>query len=103
MNIIAYFIMQFAAYLLLNFMASFLSFLVTSPYYNVHKENAGRVVGDLGFYGTIAVVSFDFFLGAIMDMVGRKIPIIIGLVFSSCMIIAMPFGNVIYPSLLIWR
>ena len=103
MNVLAFFTMQFAAYLLLNFMSSFLYFLVTSPYYNVPSDRVGRIVGDLGFYGSLAVVSFDFFLGAIMDIIGRKIPIIIGLVVSSIMIIVMPFGNVVYPSLLLWR
>lgn len=104
MNIIAYFVMIFQSYILLNFMASFLSFLVTSPdYYDVPKDHAGRVVGDLGFYGTISVMAFDLVLGTLMDLIGRKLPIIYGLLYSSCVIVSMPFGHNVYPTLLIWR
>lgn len=93
LNIIAFFVLQFATYLLLGFMQSFLSYILKSPeYYHVPKGDAGNVLGTLGFYSEIAVILADFVIGALMDLIGRKKPIIIGLLLASLSVIAIPYG-----------
>ncbi len=103
-NVLAYFIIQFQANMLVNFMTSFLSFIVKSEdYYNVPKEEAGSILGDLGFYAELSVLVFDILLGTIMDIFGRKIPTISGFVIASAALIAIPFGHNVYPTLCILK
>ncbi len=94
LNIIAYFVLQFATYLLMNFMQSFLSYILKSPdYYDVSKKDVGNVLGTLGFYSELAVILADFIIGALMDLMGRKWPIIIGLFISALSVMAIPYGH----------
>lgn len=102
-NIISFYIMQSAVYLLSNFILTFFSFLVKSEYYNVPKSSAGTVVGNMGFFSHFICLFFDLSIGTFMDMYGRKKPIIIGLFLSAISLIFMPYGGSLYPNLLILR
>jgi MFS family permease len=86
------------------FRNTFTSFIVKSPdYYNIHSEQAGNVLGTIGFYAEIVIILSDLVLGAMMDHFGRKYPLIIGLIITGIAILVVPYGHSIYPYLLICR
>jgi len=88
----------------LNFMTTFLSYVVKSPeYYDIPRDEVGEVVGSLAFYSELAILPWHLLLGGIMDTVGRKIPTVLGLLLSGVSIIGIPFGKNIYPDLCIMR
>jgi MFS family permease len=95
--------MQLACYLLSNFILTFFSYLIKSSLYNVPASQAGGLVGAMGFYAQLVCLFFDFALGTIMDICGRKMPIIIGLYVASIALMGMPFVYYTYPWLLILR
>jgi len=105
LNIIALFVVQFATYMLINFMQAFLSYIVKSPdYYNVDPRQTGNVLGTLGFYSEIAVILADFIVGAILDLLGRRWPIVVGLLFAGVSVIVIPYGeHSVYPYLCIFK
>lgn len=86
-----------------NFVMTFFSFLLKSQYYQVPPDEAGSVVGLFGFFAQFVCLFFDFGLGTIMDAFGRKIPCISGLFLGGIALIIMPFGEMLYPTLLILR
>ncbi len=102
-NIASFYLMQMAVYLLSNFILTFFSFLVKSDYYGVSKNQAGTVVGNMGFLSHFICLFFDLSIGTFMDVFGRKKPIIIGLLLSALSLTLMPFAGSLYPNLLILR
>jgi hypothetical protein len=102
-NVLSFFVMQLACYLLSNFIMSFFSFLLKSQYYDVKPEDISSVTGLMGFYSHFICLFFDFALGTIMDVFGRKIPSVIGLFIAGVCLIVMPYGYYLYPTLLILR
>ena len=103
-HVVSYFLVQFGANLLLNFMNTFLSFIVKSKdYYNVPGDEAASLIGSLGFYAEICVLIFDILLGSVMDIFGRKLPIIIGFLIAAIAVIVIPFSQSALPSLFMLR
>ena len=80
-----------ACYLTSNFILTFFSFLLKSSYFNVPASSAGSLVGLFGFIAHFICLFFDLTIGTLMDMYGRKKPIIAGLFLSALTLIAMPF------------
>ncbi len=103
-NVSSFFLIQFAAAIVLTFMNQFLSNIVRSPeYYNIPKNESGRVIGNLAFYTELTIIPMHFILGAVMDAFGRKYPTVIGLLIAGVCIISIPYGHVIYPDLCVMR
>ena len=68
---------------------SFLSFIIRDPeYYNV--KDVGSVTGDIGFYCELVMLLFDISYGPILDIVGRKGPLIVCLVLSGAALGMIP-------------
>eukprot|EP00347_Sterkiella_histriomuscorum_P002032 403369737 len=104
LNVISLYVIQFVTYLIINFMTSFLSYIIQSnDYYNIDEKVVGNVLGTLSFYSEIAVIISDFGIGLLMDLMGRKYPIIIGLFISGISIVVIPYGTQIYPYLCIFK
>ena len=65
--------------------------------------NAGKIVGNLGFYSDISVVLLDLILGSLMDLFGRKYLSLTGFIIAGAAQIIIPFSKKIYPGMLICR
>ncbi len=97
-HIVSYLIMCFTLYLIIQFIVSFLIYILQSPdYYNVPDDQVGTITGDCGFYAEITVVMLDMILGVIFDTVGRKAPVVIGFIVCGLSIGATPFFHQVYP------
>ena len=104
LNVSSAFLNQFAAGLILSFINAFLSYIVRSPeYYNIPKDQTATVVGDLGFYTELVIIPCHIILGGAMDIVGRRLPTVLGLLAAGISIILIPFGSSIYPTLCLLR
>jgi MFS family permease len=91
LNVVAYFLMQFVSCLISNFSLTAFSYLLLSSHYNLPANKVGSEVGWLSFYSQFVCLIFDIGLGSLMDLYGRKKPILIGLFFSALAIIVAPF------------
>lgn len=103
-HLISYYLMTFTILLVVQFIISFLIFILKSPkYYNIPSNLAGTVSGDCGFYAEICVILLDLVLGVIFDTIGRKTPTVIGLIVAGTSIIGTPFFTEVYPGFLLMR
>lgn len=68
----------------------FISYLL-DDHFGIVDSDAGEVIGDIGFVGDLASVSTELILGTLMDLVGRKIPSIAGLILAASATLATPF------------
>ena len=63
-------------------MTAFTSYLLDDRH-NIRDQEAGRVIGNLGTTSDIFAVITGLFLGSLMDLVGRKLPSVAGLLISG--------------------
>lgn len=104
MHILAYYLLVFTILLIVQFIISFLIFILGSKqYYAVPDDQVGTVAGDTGFYAELFVIALDLVLGVIFDTVGRKVPTVLGLFLCGTSIIVTPFCHRIYPEYLTLR
>ena len=52
-------------------------------YYKVPKDDVAGTMGKVGLIDELICICFDFFLGPIYDLLGRKWPIITGVILSG--------------------
>lgn len=103
-NVLSFYLMCFALYLNIQFIISFIIFILKSKeYYNVPPDNIGEITGTIGAYAEICIIGLDLVLGMIFDTFGRKLPTAFGFLILGTSIILMPFFTSIYPSFLILR
>ena len=58
----------------------FSTFILTDPkYYNIKKDDIGAAMGNIGTIDEFFVICLDLMCGPIFDLVGRKWPIVIGM------------------------
>ena len=69
--------------------------------YNIAQSDAGKVAGKLGFYGSFINLILESSLGILIDVIGRKMLIVFGLILSGVSMIMMTEFSSVYPSLLI--
>lgn len=55
----------------------------------------------MGLYSALCVVPSEFSFGALMDITGRKIPVVVGLIFTGASLILMTRFHEVYPTLVI--
>ena len=85
-------------------MNTFVSYLLLNKsYYNVPKDEIGNVLGSLGLYTEIGVMVCDVLVGLLLDLVGRRSMIILGFLITGVSIIAMPYGNSVFPYLCVFK
>ena len=78
LNVFALMLAYFGVITLLALQIDFMSFLLDDNF-NIVDDEAARVMGNIGFTGTVASIMFGLVLGTLMDIVGRKIPTVAGL------------------------
>ena len=95
---------MFVGGLTTSFVNTFLSYIVKSPdYYKVKKTEAATVVGDLAFYSELVIIPCHILLGSLMDVTGRRVPTVIGLLGCAAAITCIPYGHSVYPDLCLMR
>ena len=101
-NIVGMYLIIFISFCALMMAMAFISFLIRDPeYYNI--KDVGTVTGDIGLYCEIVVLVFDLCFGSIIDIVGRKGPLIVSIFSSGLALGLMPMFKTIYPQLLLLR
>lgn len=68
----------------------FISFLLDA-HFDLRDEEAAKAVGNIGFAGTLASISIEMVLGTLMDLVGRKVPMVTGMLLAGLMTALIPF------------
>jgi hypothetical protein len=90
-NVVTYYILIFTVGVILQFITVQLTFILKAKdYYNLDEKDVARVSGECGFIAQIFVITLDLLLGLIFDTVGRKIPLVLGLLSSGLSILLMP-------------
>ncbi len=85
-------------------MTTFFPYIIKSPeYYDVPEDKEASVVGNLAFYAELAILPSHFLIGGVLDIFGRKIPTVLGMLISGVCICLIPFGRSVYPDLCILR
>ena len=83
---------------------SFSTFILTDPkYYNIPVHELGGILGTMGTIEEFLVIVLDLVNGLIFDLVGRKLPISIGMFVAGIGISAIPMFSEIYPGFFICR
>ena len=94
-NLIAYFLTQYAAALVMSVTSVLLPFIIRSPeYYNISDKNeVAEIVGNLSFTADITQLAFHPLLGMVMDILGRKSPTLIGFAITGACMIGIPLAK----------
>lgn len=87
-NLISFFLLTFVVCIVLYIKTSITSYLLVADY-GVSQHDSGKVAGRIGLYCTLCVLPSEFLFGALMDITGRKIPVIVGMIITSCALILM--------------
>jgi MFS family permease len=61
------------------------------------------IIGDVGMYLDICSIIMNLILGVSMDIIGRKLLIIVGFLIVSICLGMMPFFHSVYPSFLMFK
>ena len=84
LNVVSFFLMQYVINVGAWMIFSYDSFIIRDPnYYDIHKDDVASVMGRVGLYDELICICLDFFLGPIYDILGRKWPIVIGVLLSG--------------------
>lgn len=85
-------ISHFGYMLMLSTVANFTSFLLDDNF-GITDARAAKVMGNLGTVADIASVMTELVLGTLMDLIGRKIPSIAGLLIAGTGTLLCPVPN----------
>ena len=88
LNLISLFLLSFLVGLILFIKTSITPYLLVADY-GVSQHDSGKIAGKIGLYCALCVVPCEFLFGALMDITGRKIPIVVGLAFTAVALILM--------------
>lgn len=103
-NFIAYAVLQFVTFVCLQFIISFVIFILKDKnYYDVNKDELGSDLGKIGMWAEVVTLVFYFFLGPIFDTFGRKVPIVLGFLLVALSIALIPMCRSLFPAFLILR
>ena len=98
LNVLSMFVLTFCLILMLYTKTGTLQYLMLDRY-GVSVEEVGEVSGNVNAAGAIFLTFFHFPVGALMDLVGRRIPIIIGMLVAGGFLIGLTLGQNVYPDL----
>ena len=91
-NVVAFYLGFFVTILQASLLTAFTLFLLEDNY-GVEDSDAAKVLGNLGTVGDVAVVSTEFFIGYAMDLFGRKMLTISGLLLSGTATFCSPMPS----------
>ena len=100
LNLLSYFLLSFLVGLILYIKTSITPYLLVADY-GVTQHDSGRIAGKIGLYCALCVVPCEFLFGAMMDITGRKIPIVVGLALTAVSLILMTRFDQVYPTLVL--
>mmetsp|Transcript_14983 Transcript_14983/g.20264 ORF Transcript_14983/g.20264 Transcript_14983/m.20264 type:complete len:99 (-) Transcript_14983:1040-1336(-) len=95
--------MRFILKMIMAFVQSFVSFILVSSIYNVPQENVGSVAGELASIGNLVNILFNPVMGMLMDLKGRKVPVVSCYFIAGAAIFCMPFFHDVVPYMTILR
>jgi MFS family permease len=72
--------------------------LASTEYYAVPQNQIAETLGDTAFYVNLSGIVLAPVFGILIDAIGRKIPIVIGLIMVGTSFLLMPFFTSVYPS-----
>jgi MFS family permease len=98
LNVLSMFVLTFCLILMLYTKTGTLQYLMILRY-GVSVEDVGEVSGNVNAAGAIFLTFFHFPVGALMDLVGRRIPILIGMLVAGGFLIGLTLGHNVYPDL----
>lgn len=87
-NLISVFLLSFIVSLVLYIKTSITAYLLVEDY-GIAQHDSGKITGRIGLYCAICVVPCEFLFGSLMDITGRKIPVIVGLVITAGALVLM--------------
>ena len=80
----------------MGFQTSFTSYLLDDHYGVDDEDKQAAILGRIGFTGDCASVCFEFFLGYLIDAIGRKWPCTIGMAIAGVAFISQPLPSHVY-------
>ena len=86
-----------SAILALSGASLFVLLLQDTHYYNIPKENQGKVLGSMVTISEILNIFLYQVIGICYDLVGRKIIIVATTLFASIAVGMMPFCGTVWP------
>lgn len=103
-NMIAFYIMIFISFMSLNFILSFVTFILSDPeYYNLPSEGLGAEMGKIGSIAELCMLVAQPLTGLAFDTVGRKVPVFLGMLMVGLSFLLIPLGRNLYPQFLLLR
>ena len=97
-NVISYYLLGFSYIISLQIGIGYVSFLLRDPkYYDIKKEDVGTILSETGFIAEMFLIGLDVFLGPIFDILGRKLPVVIGVLMTGITFFLYPMPSQIYP------
>lgn len=87
-NLMSFYLLTFLVCLVIYIKTSITPYLLVSDY-GVSLHDSGKIAGMIGLYSTFCVLPGEFLFGALMDVTGRKIPVIVGLIITGVVLILM--------------
>lgn len=104
LNLFSYYYMRFILKVTTTFVQSFISFILVAPeIYNVPQSNVGKIAGDLASIGNLINILFNPMMGALMDLKGRKVPVVSCYFVAGTAIFLMPYFHSVVPWMTILR
>ena len=96
--------MKFINLIAMSVIYSFVTFILEDPnYYNLSSDEVGANLGYIGMISEVFVIVLELFMGVIIDTIGRKAPLVIGLIIAGVATAAIPLFKSLYPGYLILR
>jgi len=71
--------------------------------YGVPKDQVGIVAGELASIGNIMNIFLNPFMSMLMDLKGRKVPVVVSYLIAGSSILMMPFFTTVIPAMIILR
>ena len=99
-NLVSFFLLSFIVCIVLYIKTSITAYLLVSDY-GISQHDSGKVAGRIGLYCALCVVPSEFLFGALMDITGRKIPVVVGMFITGAALILMTQFDTVYPTLVL--
>ena len=103
-NLVAFYILIFFTTVVTNIVNSFVTFILEdSEYYNLTKDEVALNMGRIGMISEVFVIVLQIFMGILVDIFGRKWPLVIGFAIAGIAVGVIPLFTELYPWYLIIR
>lgn len=104
LNFIGVLAINVATFTSIGISLTFISSILADPeYYNIPKKEIGQKYGFIASCAQAAVIMVEFVSGPVIDIVGRKYAVIIGIVVTGISIGMIPLFTELYPGFFIAR